>query len=1166
MDVAKHVIDTFFKDTTNPLVRHHLDSFADLLNTKIPGFIRASNPAVKNLFEDGRNIRVYIGGKDSDKISYHLPVDDEGLAILPHMCRLENKTYKFDIHADITIEYEYSPSDIETKTFENILIGSIPLMLKSSLCSLRAMTGDQLYESGECKYELGGYFVIDGQERVLLTQEALGSNTFYAKKRVVLKLEQKTRTLVEKDVKTTLENSSKGDEFEYISGVNSSSENGAIGPFAHVITLGPKNFDVTDPSLVAATQDFSKFFNRLVTVKLPGFLQPIPLLSVFYALGVTTDKDLYDIVLCGVPLQERSMYDTLFTTLILSHEKYLLQEMSKEEDPTQDGNLLVMRRQTRQRSLGSMYLNFYTKLFPHCGINEGESTSTFYRRKAYLLGIMLKMVMDLDLDLAENTDRDHFRIKRLDASGDLCFQEFRRIYKDVAANMKLRMDERVEFERENYKGKKLTNLVQDDNIRIYWRSYEFLSRFVKSFKGKWGKADSVSQVLSRFSFLGTVAHLRRVNLMIDRTTKVPIETRRIHSSSWGILCPSDNPDGHNVGLVKSMTLFSKLSTQVSSAVLKKYLYANKYFIPLGKIHPSTWNIIWTKVFLNSDLVGVITEQADIFHEEMLNERRTSKIDQLVSLCLDRTHNEYIISADAGRLARVVYREGIKPETVRSLKDWSSIVSKTLDYIDAQESESVLINMEPFAQTLSEIHGTMIFSASTSVNPYTDHNQGPRNMFSCQQVKQACSWYNTAFNKRFDVISTHLQYPQKSITQTWTQPHVLAGGCLPYGNNVIVAISIYSGYNQEDSILINKNSVERGLFHTNYYHSYDFAEEILDEALKTHTIIANVLTDPKYRETVIRKDKRDYSLLDGDGVIRVGSLVKEDTILVGIVSPIMNELGEISKNIDISVIPKKGQHGRIDAVHRFTTVDGIQGVKIRISELRTPVLGDKFSSRHGQKGTCGFLIPEEDMPMTRDGLRPDLIINPHCIPSRMTIGQFIESMACKVGISIGSFMDSTAFSTQNRVQVTKDALTQLGYHPYGNEILYNGMSGEMIESEIFMGPTYYIRSKLMTDDKINYRSTGPLNNLTKQPVEGRSNNGGLRIGEMERDGIISYGISNFINESFTKRSDKHSFLFEPEEGVLDAKLEKETSTVNMPYSTGLFIHEIESMHISVKLLS
>ena len=1164
MDAAKHVIDTFFNDTTNPLVRHHLDSYSDFLTTKIPGFISASNP-ISILVDDERIIRIYVGGKNADKIKYNLPIDEEGLVILPHMCRLENKTYAFDMTADITIDYEFG-TDVESKTFENVPIAKIPLMLKSSLCALRTMNSEQLYDAGECRFELGGYFVIDGQERVLLTQEALGSNTFYAKKRVVLKMQDKTRSIVEKDVTTKLDDSSKGEEYEYIAGVNSASENGALGPFSHVITLGPKNNSVADPSMISSTPDFSKFFNRLVTVKLPGFIQAVPLISVFYALGVTTDQDLYDMILIGVPESEKTIYDTLFTTLIISHERFLTQEMAKEEDQTQDANLLVLRRQTRERSLGTLYVNLYSKLFPHCEKNEDESASTFYRRKAYLLAQMLKMVMDLDLNIAENTDRDHFRIKRLDASGDLCFQEFRRIYKDVAANMKLRMDERVEFERETYKGRNLSKLVQDDNIRIYWKSYEFINRFIKSFKGKWGDADAVSQVLSRFSYLGTLAHLRRVNLMIDRTSKVPIETRRIHSSSWGLLCPTDNPDGHNIGLVKSMTIFSKLSTQVLSSELKKYLLANPKFILLGKIHPSMWNPLWTRVYLNSDMVGVITDGMEVFHNEMIQERRKGNIDKMVSLCWNRSYNEYIILCDAGRLARPVYREGVKPESVLSLKTWASMISKCIDYIDAQESESVRISMDPFAQSLSEIHGTMLFSASASVNPYVDHNQGPRNMFSCQQVKQACSWYNTAFNKRFDTIATHLQYPQKSLTQTWTQSHILGGGCLPYGYNTIIAIAIYSGYNQEDSILINKNAVDRGMFHTNYYHSYDFAEEILDEGLKTHTIITNVLTDPKYRETVIRKDKKDYSLLDGDGIIRVGSIVSEDTILIGMVSPKMNEVGEITKNNDISVLPKKGQHGRVDAVHRYITTQGIRGVKIRISELRTPVLGDKLSARHGQKGTCGILIAEEDMPCTKDGLRPDMIINPHCIPSRMTIGQFLESMACKVGAELGCFIDSTAFSTQNRIGVTKEALSQLGYHPYGNELLYNGMNGEMMESEIFMGPTHYLRSKLMTDDKINYRSTGPKNNLTQQPVEGRSNNGGLRIGEMERDGLLSHGISSFINESFTLRSDKHSFLIEPEKGVLDATMDTETKVIDIPYSTGLFIHEMESMHISVKLSS
>jgi len=1166
MNVARHVIDTFFKDTLNPMVRHHLDSFSDFLDTRIPRYIQASNP-IKLLLDDGRIVRVFIGGKDGTSVKYKIPVDEEGFAILPHMCRLANKTYKFDIIADITIEYEFSEKDIETKTFENIPFGSIPLMLKSPLCYLRPMTGEQLYDSGECKFELGGYFIIDGQERVLLTQESLGANMFYAKRRKILKVEKGVRSVTEADSESKIENTTAGEDYEYVAGVNSASEDGTRGPYSHIIIMPPKNAQPNDPKLIAKTTDLGTFSTgRLVTTKLPGFNQPVPLLSVFYALGFVNDQDIYDVTLYGIPFAERSQYDTLFLSILLSHDRFVSQEMNKEEDQTQDPNLLFLRREVRTRSNGSVYINLYSKLFPHCEVQEEESTSSFYRRKGYLLGKMLRMLMDVELGFKANTDRDHFRFKRLDVSGDLCFQEFRRIYNDVAKNMKLRLDERVEFEKANYKGRALTKLVQEENIRIYWKAYEFMNRFTKSFKGKWGDAEGVCQVLSRYSYLGTVSHLRRVNLMMDKGTK-QLEPRRLHSSSWGFMCPIDNPDGHNVGMIKSLTLFSKVSTQSPSAELKKYIYTHSTFIRLALIHPSAWNSTWTKVYLNSDLLGVFTSGSETFHSKILDDRRSRKIDETVSLSWNRMENEYYIYADAGRIVRPVYREGIKPDSILNSKTWVQMTTKMMDYIDPQESETLKISMEPFhPSSPSEIHGTVILSASASVNPNSDHNQAPRNMFSCQQVKQACSWFNTAFNKRFDTIATHLHSPQRPFSQTWTVPHILGGGCLPYGENAIVAIAIFSGYNQDDSIVLNDNSLKRGMFMTSYYHSHDFSEEMLDPATQSHTIIANLVENSKYRETVSRKEGKDYSLLDGDGVIKVGSRITTDTILVGMVSPITNGLGQITTYRDISETPKRGEHGLVDAVHRYTTAEGIQGVKIRIVQMRSPTIGDKFSARHGQKGTCGYRIPEEDMPYTNSGLRPDLIINPHAFPSRMTIGQFVESMSAKVGTHVGTLMDSTAFTTQNRIGDMKEVLTQIGYHPYGNEIMYNGMTGEMIQSEIFMGPTYYLRLKHMVEDKINYRSEGPRTLLTHQPLEGRSNEGGLRIGEMERDSLVSHGVSNFLNESLTKRSDAHEYLFQPDTGLLDSNPDYPTTKVGIPYAMGLFIHEMESMHLSVRLSS
>jgi DNA-directed RNA polymerase II subunit RPB2 len=1168
MDVARHVFETFFQDVTNPLVRHHLDSFKDFVDIKIPRFIRASNP-LKLLLADGRLIHVYIGGLNGDQIKYQIPTTEAG-ALFPHACRLENKTYKFDVYTDFHIEYIYEGHK-DTKDFKDVLLGSIPLMLKSSLCHLSTMNSDALDSVHECRYELGGYFIVDGQERVLLTQESLGANMFHAKKRKVLVKEKVARTVTEYESDAKIEGSSKGEEYEYVAGISSTSEDGTRGPYSHLLTLPPKQRIPVDSDDIQKVGDWASFYTkRLAMIKLPGFLQAVPLLSVFKALGICNDKDLYDIVLYGVPESQRTQYDTLFLTLILSHETYLKQEMAKED--MSDPDLFLLVKETRAKSQGVVYLNLYSKLFPHCEPHD-ESSATFYRRKAYLLGMMTKMAMDIDLGIAENSDRDHFKFKRLSAAGELCFEEFRRIFVDVSKDFVTAIDSRVEFEQANYAGRKLSDLLQEDTLRQrYWKSAEFIQRFSKSFKGQWGGSDGVSQVLSRFSYVGTIAHLRRVNLMMDKGTK-SLEARRLHSSSWGFMCPVDNPDGGNVGMIKSLALLSKISTQTESVVLRDRFKSEKDFLPLSILNPALWDPRWTKLFLNADLLGVYQGNTELLHSKLVEERRSGKIPVLTSLFWNRTQNEYVVFCDAGRICRPVYREGTKPEPIKTASSWQKILNH-MDYIDPQESEGLLISREPFSSQKSEIHGTAILSPSALINPFVDHNQAPRNMFSCQQVKQACSWYNTAFTKRFDTIATLLHTPQRPLCETWTSPYILGGNnCMPYGENAIVAVAIYSGYNQDDSIILNETSLNRGMFQTSYYHSYDFQEESLDRHFKdgqiqvvNSTEVCNPTVDPKYRETVIPNSKSDYSFLDSTGVIRLGSPVTPDTVLVGMVTPQMNHLGSVVSYRDTSKTPKRGQHGTVDGIYRYTTSEGLQGIKIRVSESRLPVLGDKFSARHGQKGTCGLRLKEEDMPFTASGLRPDMIINPCAFPSRMTIGQFVESMSNTLAVDLGVLIDATAFSSQNRISDTKEIMLQLGYHPYGNQLLYNGQTGELIESEIFMGPTYYLRSKLMTEDKINYRSTGPITKLTRQPLEGRAQDGGLRIGEMERDSLLSHGLMGFLTESMTKRSDGAEFLFQPELGRLDAQDDHLTTKLSIPYSMRLFLQEMESAHIQLKLSS
>lgn len=1149
MEVARHVVDRYFLDTPNPLVRHHLDSFEEFLKDKIPGFIHGTNP--QRLVLEDRSIEIYIGGLDSKQISYILPTDESGAPKTPNYCRLNNETYLLEIRVQIDVIYTVG----ETKkivSFPDILFAKIPLMLKSHLCYLTRLTPEQMYEQGECRYELGGYFIIGGAEKSLLVQERLSDNMMYASKRAIKPAEKATRGLIERSEAIKIEDASKESIYEYIGGIRSISNDGTRGPFSHFLIIPPAN---TKPDNFDG--DVTELFTRrLATITLPGFTQPVPLISIFRALGLSNDQDIYDTILCGLPDSEKTQYDEIFMELMLSHDKFIKSIVENDED----GDLLVLTRQTRSRSQKGVYINLYSLMFPHCEFRD-ESPSSLYRRKAFMLGELTRKALDVALGNTDKTDRDHYRFKRLSAGGELCFQEFRKVFKDVSKRMLLELDTRIHFQEKEFAGIKLQNLIREENVGYYWRNTDFINHFEKSFKGKWGGKDGVSQELSRLAYLGTIAQLRRVNLDMDKNSK-SIDQRRIHGSSWGMLCPSDNPDGGNVGMIKSLTVFCSIST--SSPVSAVLGLVQSLIRPITLINPSAWNPVWTKIYLNSDFIGVSESDTEKLHSILLSARRAGTLNKFVSLCWDRFNNIYKISTDAGRPCRPVYIPGTKPHSILSLKSWTNI-QKHIDFIDPEETESLKISMTPFHDTNpSEIHGTLIFSSSTCVLSFAEHNASVRNAFSCQQTKQACSWYNTAFTKRFDTIATWLHYPQRPLTQTWYHQHVMGSGCLAYGENPIVALMIHSGYNQEDSVLMNDASLRRGMFNTTLYHSYDIQEEMINQGAGIQTEFANLLTNPKYRETVARQEGFNYDDLDQDGIIKVGSKVDENTILIGVANPVLSESGQIKSFRDSSIKPNRGQKGIIDAVYRYTGQDGTRCVKIRVAELRIPVLGDKFSARHGQKGTVGLRIAEEDMPYTAKGLRPDMIVNPHAFPSRMTIGMFLEMTTTKLGVHTGTIVDGTPFSSSNRIEETKNILLAAGMHPYGHEILYNGLTGEMIEAEIFMGPNHYLRLKQMVEDKINYRTTGPRKLLTHQPVEGRSNGGGLRIGNMELDGLVSHGISRFINESFMERSDKSTALFQPETGRFDSNSDIQSKSMIVPYSLNLAIHEMEAMHISVKL--
>lgn len=1151
MDVPRHVLKTFFSDTRFPLIQHHVDSFNDLLDVGIPTFIRKSNPFELEV-PGNRFVRVYIGTKDGSKLRYEPPKEEDGSAIVPHACRLDNKTYAMSVFADIDIEYTFADNTTQTKHFPDVLIGKIPLMLRSRLCYLTALPN---YEIGECKYELGGYFVIDGAEKVLLTQEILGNNMFYAGTRKRKAPKGTKAKLVEADEPILFEDIKEDQDtvYEDVSetfvGIKTFSEDGVRGPYSHFLTIPSETFN---PS--ADTGNYGRD-NRLAMINVRGFSQPVPLFSIFRALGITSDRDVYDTILSGVPDKERNVYDEILYQLLLSHDKFL--------DKSAKTDLDILAEFTRSKSRFEIVQNLHDSLFSHVEGTTDDAGATF-RRKAYALGQMVKMALDVEIGRRAPSDRDSFQFKRFKTSGVLMFEEFRRVYRENGREMLMRMDRNNTFNPTTYREKNLVGLVEPETIGRFWRGYIMLKELSKSFKGAWGGRVGIAQELMRVSYLSAVHHLRKTDLQIDKSTSTA-PPRRLYASQFGLMCPVDSPDGSDIGYKKSLAIFAQISTAVPSEDIKALVRKTGLIREVDDIHPSTWKPEWTKIYINSDLWAVCIGNTERLHTQLLTARRAGDFASSVSLSWFRVNNEYKIYCDAGRPIRPVYREGTTSNNVRSASTWKDILTH-LDYIDAYESDSIRISMTPYHETLpSEIHMSFNLSALANMVPYSNHNPGPRSVFSIQQQKSAAGWYHTNYMKRFDTIGEFLVLPQKPMSQTWLYEQMMGrGGCLPYGENAIVAITMYGGHNQEDSMILNEASVRRGMYQTMYYHSYDHAEEMLDLGLETHTEIANPL-----KKEVKRKEGFDYELLDEDGIIRVNSLVTPETILIGMLAPITSSSGTVTGYRDASVEPKRGQVGRVDAVYTYTVLVpggdkmiGLKGVKIRIVEDRFPVVGDKMSSRHSQKGTVGEIIPEESMPFTARGLRPDLIFNPHGIPTRMTIGQFLEAGTNKLGIELGAFADATPFSVDNRIPDLKETLLKMGFEPHGHEVLYNGMTGEQMDADIFMGPIYYQRLKQMVEDKINYRDTGPKTMLTHQPTQGRSNEGGMRIGEMERDSLIAHGVSKFIRESFMERSDGATMSFDKESGRMDTSRD----TIEMPYAMSLFTQELESMHVVPRIIT
>jgi DNA-directed RNA polymerase II subunit RPB2 len=1206
------VLDTYFSTTPYFLTKHHLDSYNDFVSNKILSTVKVLNNSfivIKNENNTQNTINTYIGGLDGKDIFINKPTiveNGETRLLYPNEARLRDMTYQSEIFANIHIVIRQETSGQNEKVFErvfnNVKIGALPIMLHSKLCVLHDQPVDILREMGECQYDQGGYFVVDGKEKVIVAQERIATNRIFISP--------------SKDIKYSYE--------------------GLIRCTSIENPLFPK----TTYLYVNAVRDNSDMVDNAISIAIPNVLKNIPIFILFRALGVESDKQILEYVTYDVnDPSNKNIVEFLRYSINDNQGVY-----------TQEDALAYIAKYVEYQSMDKLKYILVNDLFP----NVGNS----YKNKAMFLGHIVRKIVKVCLGALQPTDRDNYMYKRVDISGFLIANLFRDYYNQFRNFVRSKIDQAYHFGPWRESG--IENLINKGNLNDIFNYHIIEDGLRKSLKGSWGKITSkeqqdykdlenikqeVVQDLNRFSYAGFISHLRRCNTPLDPTAVKMVGPHKLHTSQYGIMCPCESPDGASIGLLKNFAILAHVTFDIPVDSIKECLKEHGMLDIKDVPVPEVKNM--TKILINSNWVGVCRDAPQMYKLLKLL-KRNALINIYTSISWDIFNSEINILTESGRCCRPTYvvRNGSDLVVNKFIKDvkakklrWSDLVKgdlvstsdfspifegyispkkiiqkilgkspKTTDevieilestqsaieYCDVEETNGHLIAVD-YEELLKnkknythcEIHASTLLSAVAVNTPFSDHNQAPRNIFSSGQCKQAIGVFATNYNNRIDTMVYTMNYAQRPITATrygaYTNFNTMGNG-----QNLIVAVATYTGYNQEDSIIFNKTSVERGMFNLTYYKNMVDQE---DENKRDNEAIrfANPMKLIEEGKNLTNLKFANYSKLDENGFPKVNSYIHEGDAIIGkckIKTEYVEE--ENSKNNifnnkvkrevyeDKSVIADKTVSGIIDKVFVYFDDHNKKKLKIRFRKNRAADIGDKNCSRAGQKGVCGALVAEEDLPFTKDGLKPDIIINPHAFPSRMTIGHLFESVLAKYGAMKGSFVDATPFNHNDYDSMFEMLEKDFGMERHGNEILYNGFTGEQIASEIFIGPTFYQKLKHMVLDKINYRSTGPKALMTRQPVKGRGNGGGLALGNMEIFALVAHGISTFTNEGMMEKSDKYEYSIDNStgnigvvnkqnnvykgysgEGVIPSQ---DFSTIQTPYAFKLLTQELMAMSI------
>ena len=1162
------LIQSYFKNHhLKQLIRHQLESYNYFVNTQIENTIEMFNPV--NICSEHDYIKEHNLYRLEIQVSFqnfniHRPqvYENNGATkiMFPQEARLRNFTYAGSMTVDLNIKYtvrngeNYKNTLNYQKIIKHVHIGKLPIMLRSDICVLNQYNHLNNNLTGECKMDPGGYFIINGSEKTVLGQERAAENQIYCYN------VSKTNT-----------------KWTWNAEMKCIPDWKCISPKQINIMISSKN----------------NGFGNAIYLQIPRLKNPIPLFIVFRVFNIISDKEICEKIILDIDDKKyKRMLYALQASIVDSNTCITYENALRYIISNVIYTPLNVDKETGYKRKCEFALEVINNdIFPHCKTNT---------QKIYMLGYMTNKLLQTSFNWLEGSDRDSYLNKRIDLTGTLLNNLLRNYLNKVVKDMQKQIIREINTgswkSNEDYE-----NIINNTNIYKIIKSTTIENGIKRALAtGDFGIKQinsnkvGVAQVLNRLTYISSISHLRRVNTPIDKSGKL-VPPRRLHNSSWGFLCPAETPEGGSVGIVKNLSYMAHITTPSNSSGLYDYILPIISNIDDFK---NSSNLLHdkVKVFINGAWVGITDKPIDLYNN-LKDKKYKGIINIYTSIIFDYTLQEIKICNDAGRLTRpllkvinnkLTYTKDIIHKVHSKLLDWNDLLysgkipESIIEYIDSYEQNNSMIAIEPeslkssdskyiYHYTHCEIHPSTIFGVLASCIPFPENNQSPRNTYQSAMGKQALGVYVTNYDNRMDKTAYVLSYPMRPLVETRLMDIIKLNN-IPSGEQVIVAIMSHSGYNQEDSILFNKGSIDRGLFLATIYHT----EKDEDKKLYGNE---EIRCKPDKTKTKNMKFA-NYEKVNSQGVVPENTLIEDRDIIIAKVIPIKENKNDFTKTIkytDESHAYRTNEETFVDKNYIECNGDGYNFCKVRLRNYRKPVIGDKFSSRHGQKGTIGNIIPEQDMPFTADGLKPDIIINPHAIPSRMTIAQLKETLLGKVLIQLGLFGDGTSFS-KFKIETIASELQKLGYESNGNEIMYNALTGEQMTSSIFIGPAFYQRLKHMVNDKQHSRSIGPMVNLTRQPAEGRARDGGLRFGEMERDCMISHGASRFTKGRLYDASDSYSVHICNKCGLIASynnnqqihicnTCENRTDFkyVEIPYACKLMFQELYTMNIAPRII-